>query len=73
MLSPNRPQKGELLDHDGLPLPPRVRSYNELASENAQLRKQVDALKAVIAHVDDEGKVPTPYILAARTALHGLT
>lgn len=72
MLSPGRPQKGKLLDNDGLPLPPRAPGYNELAAENAQLRRQVDALKAVIFHVDDEGRVPMPYILAAQTALHGL-
>jgi hypothetical protein len=71
MLSPDRPQKGRLLDNDGLPLPPRTRSYNELLTENKQLRRQVDALKDVIEHVDDEGKVPMAYILSAQTAIHG--
>lgn len=40
MLSPNRPQRGQLLDNDGLPLPPRTRSYNQLLAENAHLRRR---------------------------------
>jgi hypothetical protein len=32
----------------------------------------VEALKTVIEHVDDEGKVPMAYILSAQTALNGV-
>ncbi len=39
------------------------------ASEAADLRRALDALKEVIAHVDDNGLVPSAYIVAARFAL----
>lgn len=47
----------------------RTADRDRARRESADLRRALDALKEVIAHVDDSGQVPMAYIVAAQMAL----